>query len=170
MSIRVSAGLLMYRFNNGNLEVLLGHPGGPYYTEKEDGYWGIPKGELEGEERLIETAIREFIEETGLLPNIRNIIPLGCIMEENKKLVCIWAFQGNCDIPFPVNSNLFELEWPENSGCIQLFPELDKVEFFSVKDAFAKIEPVQREFMLRLEKCLAVRRAKRLEENYKAVI
>lgn len=170
MPIKLSAGLLMYRLNNGNLEVLLGHPGGPYYKEKDDGYWEIPKGETENEEHLIETAIREFIEETGLLPDINNIIPLGSIVDDNKKLVCIWAFQGSCDIPDPVNSNLFELEWPPRSGCRQLFPEIDKLAFLSIKDALVKIAPAQKEFIMRFEKFFAIRMAKFLLGNYRAVI
>jgi len=170
MPIKLSAGLLMYRFNNDKIELLLGHPGGPYYIEKDDGYWGIPKGEQDGEEHLRETAIREFIEETGLLPDIKDVISLGSILDETAKLVCIWAFQGDCDISYPVNSNLFELEWPEGSGCIQLFPEFDKVEFFSVEDAIIKIEPAQRAFVLRLEKLLALRMPMSREGNYRAVI
>lgn len=170
MPIKISAGLLMYRFNNGKLEVLLGHPGGPYYREKDSGYWGIPKGETEGEEHLIETAIREFIEETGLLPDIKDIIPLGGILDDNTKLICIWAFQGSCEIPFPVNSNLFKMEWPEGSGCVQFFPELDRLEFFSIKDAITKIEPVQRDFILCLEKRIILRLEKHLAKNYRDAI
>lgn len=170
MPIKISAGLLMYRFNNGQLELLLGHPGGPCYTGKDDGYWGIPKGETENDEPLRDTAIREFTEETGLIPHIRNIISLGSVLNHRQKLICIWAFQGDCDIPYPVNSNLFQMEWPKGSGCIQSFPEMDKIEFFSVKDALAKVEPAQREFILRVEKFIALRMAMLRTENYQAVI
>ncbi|MBP2636530.1 MAG: pyrophosphohydrolase [Firmicutes bacterium] len=170
MPIKISAGLLMYRFRNSTLELLLGHPGGPLYIEKDDGYWGIPKGEREGEEHLRDTAIREFCEETGLLPEIEDVIPLGSIMDNTEKLICIWAFQGNCDAGEEINSNLFELEWPEGSGCVQLFPELDAIKFFSVQDAITKIEPDQREFVLRLERFLELRMAVSQLETYQVAI
>lgn len=170
MPLKLSAGLLMYRFHNNNLEILLGHPGGPYYTEKDDGYWSLPKGQVEGEERLIETAIREFSEETGLVPELKNVIPLGSILEDDKKLICIWAFQGSCEIPLVVNSNLFEMEWPKGSGCIEAFPEIDKIGFFLIKDAIVKLEPAQREFILRLEKCLTLSVSRLPELHYRRAI
>jgi predicted NUDIX family NTP pyrophosphohydrolase len=170
MPLKLSAGLLMYRFHNETIEVLLGHPGGPYYTEKDDGYWGIPKGGAEGEERLMETAVREFNEETGLIPDLRNIIPLGSVLQDDNKIICIWAFQGNCIIPSEVDSNLFELEWPEGSGCVQAFPEVDKIDFFPIKDAIVKIEPVQREFVLRLQNALIIKVARLPINNRKAAM
>ncbi len=155
MQIKVSAGLLMYRLNNkGNLEVLLGHPGGPYYITKDDGYWGIPKGGIEGEEGIIETAIREFTEETGASPKFEKLISLGNVLDEKGKTIWIWAFQGNYDTNVPPNSNMFTIEWPRGSGLIRSFPELDKLDFFSIENAQTKIEPVQMAFILRLEKYL----------------
>lgn len=154
MEIKVSAGLLMYRFNNGILEVLLGHPGGPYYMDKDNGYWGIPKGGVEANETLLETAIREFTEETGIFPVLKNCIYLGSVLENNGKIICIWAFRGSCDTSLPVNSNLFQMEWPELSGKLELFPEIDKIQFFSSHTAKYKIEAAQASLLRKLERYL----------------
>jgi predicted NUDIX family NTP pyrophosphohydrolase len=91
-------------------------------------------------------------------------------MDETNKPVCIWAFKGNCDIPDEVSSKLFELEWPAGSGCIEFYPEIDKINFFSVEDALTKIEPAQREFVLRLQRLMAIRMAISRTENYRAAI
>lgn len=151
MLTKVSAGLMMYRWNNEILEVLLGHPGGPLYVNKERGYWGIPKGLVETNETLLATAFREFNEETGLTPNGENLFSLGKVIEQNGKNVYAWAFCGNFDTTLPVNSNLFELEWPHESGKICLFPEIDRLEFFDTISARSKIEIAQLGFIDRLE-------------------
>lgn len=158
MSISISAGLLMYRLKKGCLEVLLAHPGGPYYTGKDAGYWGIPKGGVEPEESLMQAAVREFSEETGLSPTLRNLFFLGRIIETNGKNVYAWAFTGDCDTSLSVNSNLFAMEWPENSGNLQWFPEIDKLEFFSTGMARRKIEPEQTMFIDCLENFINKRR------------
>ena len=150
---KISAGLLMYR-HRGQLEVFLAHPGGPYLKNKDAGYWGIPKGAVEAEETLIDAAIREFHEETGIVPR-GAYIPLGSVMLISGKIVHAWAFEGDWDEKVPLDSNLFSLEWPPHSGQEQWFPEIDKAAFFSVAAAHEKINPAQAEFINRLEKLLA---------------
>ncbi len=152
MFLTISAGLLMYRLKKGCLEVLLAHPGGPYYAGKDDGYWGIPKGGMEVNESLMQTAIREFTEETGFSPTLQNLAFLGRVIDTDGKRVYAWAFAGDCDTSLTVNSNLFEMEWPEKSGIFQQFPEIDKLEFFSTQMARYKIEPRQAKFIDYLEK------------------
>jgi predicted NUDIX family NTP pyrophosphohydrolase len=130
MSQKVSAGLLMYRFRSGILEVYLAHPGGPLFTRKDDGYWSIPKGEPPEGEALPDAAIREFEEETGLKPH-GPFIQLGSIRQKGGKVVHAWAFEGDCDDPQPICSNLFDMEWPPRSGKMQSFPEMDRAQFFT---------------------------------------
>lgn len=153
----VSAGLLMYRFAAGDMEVLLGHPGGPYYEGKDEGYWSIPKGGVEAGENLFQTAIREFAEETGLIPRINQVTDLGTVTEKSGKRIVIWAFPGTCDTSLPINSNLFQLEWPPHSGILRLFPEFDKLAFYSLEKAQRKIERQQRPFLHRLGDCIGSR-------------
>lgn len=162
MLSNVSAGLMMYRWNHGILEVLLGHPGGPLYVNKDNGYWGIPKGHVEPNETIIAAAFREFDEETGLIPSGENLFSLGKIMEQNGKKVYAWAFCGNCDTTLQVKSNLFEMEWPLKSGEIHLFPEIDRLGFYNTTAAKNKIEFEQLGFIDRLEKqlCFNYRRLK----------
>ncbi|SDF86614.1 NUDIX domain-containing protein [Sporomusa acidovorans] len=155
----LSAGLLMYRLHNGCLELLLAHPGGPYFVDKDDRYWGIPKGHLESGETILEGAVREFVEETGIDPNITYSFYLGSAPGKYKRIVHVWAFEGDWDMSKPAKSNLFQLEWPPSSGQVCLFPEIDKVGFFSIVEAKKKIEHEQLIFVSRLEKRL-------IEENY----
>lgn len=157
MSAKVSAGLLMYRSNNGILEVMLAHPGGPLYEDKDIGYWGIPKGEVEPGETIMDAALREFAEETGLCLTPESYIPLGSIMERSGKIVYAWAFSGTCETTTPVNSNLFAMEWPRNSAIISLFPEVDRLDFFHIKEAMRYIEKPQATFIRRLEEKLDTR-------------
>lgn len=147
---KISAGLLMYRLNNEQLEVFLAHPGGPYFTNKENGYWGIPKGEIETSEALLAAAIREFTEETGIQP-LGDFIPLGSVVLSSGKNVHAWAFEGQWDESMPLKSNLFPLEWPPKSGKEQWFPEVDKAAYFPVPLALQKINRHQAEFIKRLE-------------------
>lgn len=152
----ISAGLLMYRWNQENLEVLLCHPGGPLYEGKDNGFWGIAKGNVEAGETILQGAFREFTEETGLKPCSSELISLGRITEKGGKIVYAWAFQGDCDTERSVQSNLFQMEWPPRSGKIQSFPEVDQLQFFTPDAARSKIECIQKQFIERLEKHLHI--------------
>lgn len=138
---RIAAGLLMYRIHEGELQVLLAHPGGPYFKHKDDGAWTIPKGEIEPDEDLLEAAQREFEEETGVTP-IGPFIPLELIKQKGGKIVHAWAFKGDCD-PTEIKSNTFTMEWPPKSGREMEFPEVDRVDFFGVPEAMRKIKAGQ---------------------------
>ena len=138
---RISAGLLMYRHRHGSLEVLLAHPGGPLFAKKDDGHWTIPKGEPDGEEDLLATAKREFLEETGFEPG-GPFVPLKPIKQKGGKIVHAWAFEGDCD-PACMKSNTFVMEWPLHSGRQAEFPEMDRVQFFPVDEAKRKIKDTQ---------------------------
>ena len=132
-----SAGLLLYRLKNGQPEVLLVHPGGPYWAKKDDGAWSIPKGEYtEGEEPLA-AARREFEEETGICPE-GEAIPLGTIRQPGGKLVTAFAMEGNLDAA-AIRSNTFSMEWPPRSGRMQTFPEVDRAGWFGKEEAERKI-------------------------------
>ena len=135
---RVSAGLLMYRNNAGKLQVLLAHPGGPYFTSKDAGVWTIPKGEVEPGEDLLETAKREFEEETGITPR-GPFLALTPIKQKGGKIVYAWAFKGDCN-PSDIVSNTFTMEWPPKSGRQMSFPEIDRADFFDVATAMRKIK------------------------------
>jgi predicted NUDIX family NTP pyrophosphohydrolase len=148
---RLSAGLLMYR--SGPLEVFLVHPGGPLYRNKDDGVWSIPKGEVEDGDEPLETARREFEEETGVKPRASAFLPLGEIRQRGGKRVVAWAFEGDCD-PASVRSNSFEMEWPPRSGKRASFPEVDRASFFSPEIARAKLNPAQAELVTRLQEML----------------
>ena len=151
---RTSAGLLMYRINRHTLEVLLAHPGGPFFRNKDDGAWSIPKGEPgDGEADLLETAKREFEEETGIKPD-GSFIPLGDILQRGGKTVHGWGFEGTLPEGFVHKCNSFETEWPAHSGKKMQFLEIDKVEFFSIEKAKKKIKQTQIPFIERLEEIL----------------
>jgi predicted NUDIX family NTP pyrophosphohydrolase len=150
---KISAGLLMYRLQDGRLQVLLAHPGGPFYKNKDNGFWTIPKGEIAADEVALDAAIREFTEETGITPR-GEFIPLGSVKQKSGKTVHAWAFAGDWDETEPVKSNTFELEWPPRSGHKQTFPEIDRALFFSVPEALERVNEAQREFVLRLEMLL----------------
>lgn len=149
MSQKNSAGILMYRMTDEGFLVLLGHPGGPLYETKDNGHWSIPKGQVEAGETLLEAATREFCEETGLALVVRQPLILGGA-PVGGRMVHIWAIMGNCDTSVPPRSNPFQMEWPRGAGIIQEFPELDRIEFFTVDAARAKIEPAQAIFLDRL--------------------
>jgi len=138
----------MYRRAHGALELLLAHPGGPFWARKDDGAWSIPKGEHgEGEDPLA-VAKREFMEEVGTAPD-GMFVDLGEVVQPGRKLVRAWALEGDVDVA-RLQSNTFELEWPPKSGRRQSFPEVDRAEWFTPADARRKILAGQRPFIERL--------------------
>jgi predicted NUDIX family NTP pyrophosphohydrolase len=139
---RVSAGLLMFRRRDGQLEVLLVHPGGPFFAKKDEGAWTIPKGEAAPDEDLLTRAQIEFEEELGFRPH-GNWIELGSIKQKGGKTVHAWAFEGDLPDSFKLKSNTFEIEWPPRSGKRKQFPEIDRTEFFPQEIARQKINPAQ---------------------------
>jgi predicted NUDIX family NTP pyrophosphohydrolase len=153
---RISAGLLMYRLRDNQLEVFLAHPGGPYFRFKDEGHWTIPKGETNKGEELLETAIREFSEEVGLVPH-GPYIEIGSITQKGGKIVHGWAFEGDHDEATPHICNTFKMEWPPMSGHFQEFPEVDRVAFFGISDARAKLKETQWDFVERLMRHLGLR-------------
>jgi len=145
-----SAGLVMYRVRNNQLEVLLVHLGGPFWAKKDEGAWFIPKGEVGPAEDEFTAAKREFQEETGIEP-YGAFIALGSVKHKGGKIVRAWAFEGDCD-PTSISSNTFTIEWPPRSGNKQAFPEIDRAQFVSVEQARAKIYAGEFNFIDRLEK------------------
>jgi predicted NUDIX family NTP pyrophosphohydrolase len=153
MAVKVSAGLLMYRVREGQIEVFLAHPGGPYSFRKDEDTWSIPKGEVELHESLQEAAIREFIEEVGFSPQ-GELIALGSIRQKSGKIVHAWAFAGDWDSSRRLVSSNFDLEWPPGSGKICHFPEVDRVGFYTLNEARHKMKAAQQSFLTRLEEIL----------------
>lgn len=149
---KISAGLLMYRLRAGRLEVLLAHPGGPFFTNKDLGAWTIPKGLVDEDEDQLAAARREFEEETGTRPE-GDFVPLGEVLQKGGKTVVAWAFEGDLD-PASIRSNTFKKEWPPRSGRWQTFPEVDRAAFFSIAEAKTKINPAQAQLLARLETLL----------------
>jgi predicted NUDIX family NTP pyrophosphohydrolase len=143
-----SAGILMYRRSENGLEVLLVHPGGPFWAKKDLGAWSIPKGEYSEAEEALAMAMREFEEETGSRPQ-GDFQPLGELVQPGRKIVTAWAVEGDFDIA-TLKSNMFELEWPPKSGRRASFPEVDRAEWFSLDEARRRILPGQQEFLARL--------------------
>lgn len=150
---KTSAGLLMYRIRDGRLQVLLVHPGGPFWAKKDHGAWSIPKGELSGGEDAVVCAIREFKEETGITPEGR-FLPLGTVTQKSGKTVNAWAFEGDCDAT-KICSNVFVMEWPPRSGQKREFPEVDRAEFFEIQEAKRRINPAQAPFLVELARLLS---------------
>lgn len=149
---RVSAGLLMYRIRQGSIEVLLAHPGGPFFQSKDEGAWSIPKGEIETDEDFLSAAQREFEEETGVKPT-GPFTALDPVKQKGGKIVYAWAFEGDCD-PSKIVSNTFTMEWPPKSGRQAEFPEIDKAEFFDLDAARNKINSAQLRLIEELERQL----------------
>ena len=145
---REAAGILMFRRGGDGLEVLLVHPGGPYWRSKDVGAWTIPKGKLEDGEAPIDAARREFEEETGFELE-GELVSLGSIRQRSGKLVRAWAVEGDAD-PANLSSLTFEMEWPPRSGRMQTFPEVDEAAFFSLAEAARRILPAQRPLLDRL--------------------
>src|SRR5437868_9757537 len=152
---RTSAGLLMFRRQGDALEVLLVHPGGPYFRNKDDGFWTIPKGEIgEGEDPVSRARI-EFEEELGVVAPAGRLIELGSVKQKSGKTVSAWALEGHLCDDFKLSSNIFEMEWPPHSGKLAQFPEVDRAAFFPVDLAKTKINPAQEIFIDRLISVLA---------------
>ncbi len=154
MTTRKSAGILLFRRRNG-LEVLLGHPGGPFFGRKDAGNWSIPKGEVHPDDSHLEaTARREFEEETGKAIPSGGLIDLGTVTQRGGKVVYAWAAEGDLD-PATATSNTFSFEWPPFSGKVREYPEIDRVEWFSPVEARSRIKEAQIPFIDRLEAALA---------------
>lgn len=152
MGMRKSAGIVLYRLRANFLEVFLVHPGGPYWKDKEEGAWSIPKGEFSEEEDPIVTACREFREETGQEIS-GDFIDLGKVQQKGGKLVFAWAVEGDIETD-NIRSNTFRQEWPYKSGKWITVPEVDKGGWFSVEEAKIKINTAQFEFIERLVQLL----------------
>jgi len=149
---KLSAGLLMFRRSRG-LELFLVHPGGPFFRNKDEGGWSIPKGEVEDGAEPLDEALREFAEETGSAPPAGVLVPLGEVRQKGGKRVVAWAIEGDLE-PSAVKSNTFEMEWPPRSGRRERFPEIDRADFFPPELARRKLNPAQAELVDRLERKL----------------
>ena len=146
---KLSAGLLLYRFNVGSVEVLIGHPGGPFWAKKDDGAWSIPKGEyVEGEDPWL-AAQREFEEELGKPPPDGPRVDFAPLKQPSGKVITAFAVRGDLDLNGTV-SNTFTLEWPKGSGNVREYPEIDRVGWFCVPEARSKLLKGQRPLLDRL--------------------
>jgi predicted NUDIX family NTP pyrophosphohydrolase len=144
-----SAGILLFKIADGTPQVLVVHPGGPFWKKKDAGVWSIPKGEYDPDEDAQSAAIREFAEETGMALTDRELSPLGEVKQRNGKLVTAWAVEGDFEVS-DLRSNEFELEWPPKSGRRQRFPEVDRAMWCDPKTAREKLNPAQAAFVDRL--------------------
>ena len=149
MAGRRSAGILVFRRTSGQVEVLIGHMGGPFWARKDTAAWSIPKGEIDEDEQPLAAARREFAEELGLAPPAGDPIDLGEVRQSGGKLVSVWAIEGDLD-PADVVPGTFQVEWPPRSGQLREFPELDRVEWLTVELAADKLVTAQRVFLDRL--------------------
>lgn len=143
-----SAGLLLYRVRDGQLELFLAHPGGPYWAKKDDGVWSIPKGLIDPDEDPLAAARREFHEETGHVID-GEFIPLGELKQKGNKIVHAWAVAGDIDAE-SIRSNTYAVQWPPKSGQWRRYPEIDRAGWFGVDDARGKILAGQADFIDRL--------------------
>jgi predicted NUDIX family NTP pyrophosphohydrolase len=150
--LKMSAGILLFRFKKSKPEILLFHPGGPYWAKKDAGVWSIPKGLLNEDEEPLDAAKRELKEETGIEIHgeLMKLIP---IKQKNNKMVFAWSLEQDFD-PGNLKSNLFEIEWPPKSGKKMQFPEMDKGSWFTIEEAKVKILPAQLPFIIELEKMI----------------
>jgi predicted NUDIX family NTP pyrophosphohydrolase len=148
MHMKRSAGILLYKRDGGSLRVLLAHPGGPFWRNKDAGAWSIPKGEIGDDEEPLAAALREFAEETGVTLD-GDFTPLGEIKQKGGKMVIAFAQERDLD-PSTIASNTFTMEWPPRSGRQQTFPEIDRAEWFGLDAAREKINAGQSEFLDRL--------------------
>jgi predicted NUDIX family NTP pyrophosphohydrolase len=149
-----SAGLLPFRQLHGYLEVLLVHPGGPFWAKKDHGAWSIAKGEFKDDEDPLQAAKREFTEETGVVPT-GELIPLQPVRQPSGKVVYVWGLDEDV-VPDVSKSNMFSIEWPPKSGRRQDFPEVDRAAWFSLEEAKKKILKGQLPLLHELEQLLAV--------------
>jgi predicted NUDIX family NTP pyrophosphohydrolase len=147
--VKRSAGILVYRGEGAALELLLVHPGGPFWAKKDLGAWSIPKGEYEAREDPLAVAKREFEEELGAPAPDGIYRPLGEIAQPSRKIISAWAIEGDFD-PATLKSNSFEMQWPPKSGHKQSFPEVDRAAWFAPDEARTKILPGQAGFIDRL--------------------
>lgn len=148
MAAKKSAGILVYRRSGGNLEVFLVHPGGPFFKNKDNGAWSIPKGELHDDEDALEAAKREFSEETGQTV-AGSFVALSPIKQKGGKIVLAWALEGDCSTA--IRSNVFSIEWPPKSGKQESFPEIDRAAWFGIEEAKLKINSAQRALLEELQ-------------------
>jgi predicted NUDIX family NTP pyrophosphohydrolase len=149
MAAKRSAGILLHRRGDDGLEVLLVHPGGPFWAKKDLGAWSIPKGEHDDAEEALECALREFEEETGSRPDAGELADLGTVRQKSGKVVHAWALEGDLDAD-AIRSNTFTMEWPPRSGRTSEFPEVDRAAWFAVEAARERINPAQAAFLDRL--------------------
>ena len=152
---KLSAGLLVYRLKDKNIEVFLVHPGGPFWAKKNNGAWSIPKGEYSADEDPLEAAKREFKEETGFAPPAGKFTPLQPAKQPSGKVISAWVVKGDFDAE-KIKSNSFSMEWPPKSGKQQEFLEVDRAEWFSLDEAKMKILKGQKGFLEQLAKLLRV--------------
>lgn len=145
----LSAGLLLHRLRTDTVEVLIGHPGGPFWARKDDGAWSVPKGEYTDGEDPWEAARREFAEEIGQPPPDGTVLDLGTVKQPSGKVLTVFAVAADLDIS-TARSNTFTMEWPKGSGKLREFPELDRVAWSPVPDARVKLLKGQRVFLDRL--------------------
>jgi predicted NUDIX family NTP pyrophosphohydrolase len=146
---KLSAGILMYRRSSRGIELLLAHPGGPFWASKDQGAWSMPKGEYDDSEDALIAAKREFAEELGSPLPARPFLDLGAIKQPSRKVISAFAVEGDFD-PAALVSNHFELEWPPKSGRKESFAEIDAAQWFTPEEAREKILPGQAEFIDRL--------------------
>jgi len=151
-----SAGILVYRLGAASLDVLLVHPGGPFWSRKDDGAWFIPKGELNADEAPLTAAYREFAEELGFAAPAGEPLELGTVKNKGGKLIYAWALAGDLDLA-GFRSNTFSLEWPPRSGQKRDFPEVDRAQYFSVEQAPAKMHAAELPLVERLLQLLRER-------------
>jgi predicted NUDIX family NTP pyrophosphohydrolase len=145
---RVASGILLYRRGAGGLEVLLAHPGGPFWSKKDEGAWSLPKGEPAPGEDPLDCARREFQEETGVTAS-GPFVDLGDVRQKSGKVVHAWAAEGEGD-PSCMTSNSFTMEWPPKSGRMSTFPEVDRWAWFDLEEARRRINPAQAALIDRL--------------------
>jgi predicted NUDIX family NTP pyrophosphohydrolase len=149
MKLKKSAGILLYKRVHGQLLVLLVHPGGPFWKNKDAGHWSIPKGEFSDDENAFDAARREFEEETGTHLE-GDFIALSPVKLKSAKVVYTWALEKDLNADAIV-SNTFEIEWPPKSGKLKSFPEIDKAQWFTINEALEKINEAMRELILQLQ-------------------
>ena len=149
MAAKRSAGILLHRNRNGAREVLLVHPGGPFWAKKDAGAWSIPKGEYEDGEEARACALREFSEELGAPPPDGELVDLGEVRQKAGKVVTAWALEGDADAD-QIRSNTFTMEWPPRSGQTKEFPEIDRAQWFGLDEARTRILPAQAPLLDRL--------------------